>query len=394
MKNLFIVLSILSMFSLTAFSQVTIGSSHRPEDFSILQLEGNGGLRFPQLSTVQRNALPVSGSTDANGLVIYNTDKGTLELWTGNVWVTVPYSGSSLDSNIVGINGIGVSKDENSSETKISLGGQFDSTRILDLNGSNLELVTNKGQLKVNGNYADSLPALDVAGKVRITKPEALPNGGSTLVIDDDGNIGVETVQNKVSMVFFAQSKGKQEYDVISKDNKFNGDTEVGKIVRWNTADVVYNGAKIAQFADENIAVDPEESKLSDKDANKTDFVIQQQGEYEVAGFISYRPNSVLDSSDQDSAVINVTIEVSEDDGKTWREVNLSRTIWAGGFNRVQTILIPPAVVTLKKGSRLHLAFYNPFTSDKALAQGQSANWGISAPSGGTYSKGIRITAL
>ena len=393
MRNLSIILAFL-MFSLTTFSQVTIGASNKPESFSILQLEGgNGGVRFPQLTTIERDALSTEGNVKAAGLVIYNIDKKVLEFWDGTKWTTFTSSTTDIP-NIVGQNGIGTTVDTITNQVNVSLGGQFTSTRTLDLNGSNLELTTNEGQLKINGNYADNLPALNVEGKVRITKPEPLPVGGSTLVIDDDGNIGIESIKNKISLVFFAQSKSKQEYNKIYTDDSFNGDTEVGKIVRWSPTDIVYNNANLAKFSEEDVPLDTNETAQSDKNAIKTDFIMQQDGEYEVTGFISYRPNAVIYNTDQDSAVLNVTIEVSQDGGTTWREITLNRTIWSGGFNRVQTLLIPPAVVNLKKGDRVHMSFYNPFKSDSALPQGQLVNWGISAPTGGTYSKAIRITAL
>lgn len=124
-----------------------------------------------------------------------------MEFWDGTKWST--FTSSTLDVlNVVGENGIGASLDSITNEVSVSLGGQFTSTRTLDFNGSNLEMTTNDGQLKINGDYASTLPALDVEGKVRITKPQPLATGGSTLVIDDAGNIGIESIKNKISLVF------------------------------------------------------------------------------------------------------------------------------------------------------------------------------------------------
>ncbi|MDR3328231.1 MAG: hypothetical protein LBT04_09020 [Prevotellaceae bacterium] len=89
-KVLFITLLITAMVTMPqgAMSQVTIGADKSPETFSVLELISNGtnkGLRLPQLTTTQRNALVLTGNDLARGLTIFNSTTRCLEYWAGNV---------------------------------------------------------------------------------------------------------------------------------------------------------------------------------------------------------------------------------------------------------------------------------------------------------------------
>jgi len=93
-KNQFWLLAMLLMtflFAMSAKAQVTIGSLEAPKPFSVLELISNDkGLRLPQLTTGERNALGITSATQgAEGLVIYNTDDDCLEFWNGNEWISL-----------------------------------------------------------------------------------------------------------------------------------------------------------------------------------------------------------------------------------------------------------------------------------------------------------------
>ncbi|NDV47581.1 hypothetical protein D0T49_11030 [Paludibacter sp. 221] len=78
-----------SFFIFSANAQVTIGADKAPESFSLLEVTGTtGGLRLPQLTTVQRDALAVSGRDLAKGLTIFNTDIDCMETWNGSKWLS------------------------------------------------------------------------------------------------------------------------------------------------------------------------------------------------------------------------------------------------------------------------------------------------------------------
>ncbi|MDR2005359.1 MAG: PKD domain-containing protein [Prevotella sp.] len=100
---------LLFLFSLlgTMFGQVTIGEGIPPQKFSILEIVSNktGGIRLPQLTTAERDALSATaefqaedhrgdaaGSTDPGlglGLTIYNTETNCMEYWNGKKWVSL-----------------------------------------------------------------------------------------------------------------------------------------------------------------------------------------------------------------------------------------------------------------------------------------------------------------
>jgi hypothetical protein len=70
-------------------AQVTIGYDKSPESFSILELVSNSkGLRLPQMTTAQRQALVFTGhETEAMGLQIFNTSTKCFETWNGTAWI-------------------------------------------------------------------------------------------------------------------------------------------------------------------------------------------------------------------------------------------------------------------------------------------------------------------
>ncbi|MDR1371651.1 MAG: formylglycine-generating enzyme family protein [Dysgonamonadaceae bacterium] len=93
MKRIFLTMTALFMLSaIGASAQVNIGSLEKPQDFSLLELEGNGtrGLRLPQLDSDQRDALVslfASHETEALGLQIFNIFTRCVETWNGAEWI-------------------------------------------------------------------------------------------------------------------------------------------------------------------------------------------------------------------------------------------------------------------------------------------------------------------
>ncbi len=91
---------ILLLGTLTAFmavinlnAQVAIGNEEAPQPFSLLEImtvNQDGGLRLPQLTTAERDALDLSSNPDkAKGLLIYNKDNDCLEYWNLTKWVSL-----------------------------------------------------------------------------------------------------------------------------------------------------------------------------------------------------------------------------------------------------------------------------------------------------------------
>jgi hypothetical protein len=96
MKKFIVLAGFIALMSGAALNaQVTIGQDKSPEPFSVLELISNNarGLRLPQLTTVQREALNLSAlnepqKTMAMGLTIFNTTTGCVETWNGTVWIS------------------------------------------------------------------------------------------------------------------------------------------------------------------------------------------------------------------------------------------------------------------------------------------------------------------
>lgn len=88
-------------FASNATAQISIGTvngrAKAPEKFAALEIvsDGKGGLRLPQLTTDQRNALALASVTDAtkktltSGLTILNTTTNCVEYWNANRWISL-----------------------------------------------------------------------------------------------------------------------------------------------------------------------------------------------------------------------------------------------------------------------------------------------------------------
>ena len=76
-------------------AQVTIGDDKAPETFSALEIISNGdkGLRLPQMTTAERNALTATfgnpANSEAQGLQIFNKSTGCVDTWNGNEWLSL-----------------------------------------------------------------------------------------------------------------------------------------------------------------------------------------------------------------------------------------------------------------------------------------------------------------
>jgi hypothetical protein len=91
-KNLFFIwlLFIALLFSINIEAQMTIGGKKAPEPYSVLELANKGGLRLPQLTTTQRNALGATAlDAKSHGLFIYNTTTTCIEYWDSVRWVSL-----------------------------------------------------------------------------------------------------------------------------------------------------------------------------------------------------------------------------------------------------------------------------------------------------------------
>ena len=80
------------MFLMTANvqAQITVGADVPPKPYSVLEISTEnvkGGLRLPQLTTTERNALDTkSDNVAAKGLLVYNKDENCVNYYNGSKW--------------------------------------------------------------------------------------------------------------------------------------------------------------------------------------------------------------------------------------------------------------------------------------------------------------------
>lgn len=180
MKRILFTVYLLSIiaFSNLANAQILIGDPDKePESFSMVQLEGKGGLRLPVLTTSQRDALSLSGNNKALGLVIYHITLQQVEYWNGTQWVT-----PLLESE----NGLTVHPDGR----KIELGGNLVENTTIDLKDKNLYFNFTTGKFRIG----DKL--LTVAGdRVGINTDDSQGifhlEADNSIIINTAGKMGV-----------------------------------------------------------------------------------------------------------------------------------------------------------------------------------------------------------
>jgi len=86
---------LLLFFTLPLKAQVTIGAQKAPHSYSVLELKSAKGLRLPMLSNSERDALNLtSDSTEASGLVIFNSDMDCIEFWADGMWTDLCSGGA------------------------------------------------------------------------------------------------------------------------------------------------------------------------------------------------------------------------------------------------------------------------------------------------------------
>lgn len=155
MKPIYIIITCLSLFICTGniAAQITVGAKKDPAPFSALQLEGNGGLRLPQVSAINRGQIDVSSSS-AIGLWIYNSS-----LMNGNYWDGIKWN--NFQEPAIIRNGLTVLPDQ-----KMGLGGDLSKNTVLNLNGNNFKILTGNSSfwigsslLKITNNHIALQPA-------------------------------------------------------------------------------------------------------------------------------------------------------------------------------------------------------------------------------------------
>jgi len=92
--KLFVAFSL--FFSVTKIqAQVSIGADHPPKPQSVLELRSEyapgvfGGMRLPQLSSIERDLIIGLDEPSSFGLMIYNTTINCVQFWNGSKWISL-----------------------------------------------------------------------------------------------------------------------------------------------------------------------------------------------------------------------------------------------------------------------------------------------------------------
>lgn len=363
--------------------QVSIGSSPtgdaiEPNDFSVLELISNtGGLRLPHLTTEERDTLSNTDAFKAEahradlvsaknpglglGLIIYNTSNNTIEYWDGIQWARL--------FELSAINGLSLNGHE------VELGGTLSKATNLNIGTNSLHFNSDKGSVTVAG--STSAPTLDIEGNLRIGSAPSISNA-SALVRDDNTGIIGTAVAIPPRFAFIQSTQGQklatqQEIDLFNTGIDFK--------VTWDEVDIVSNNV---------VAFD-----------NTNDyFVINQDGLYELSGFLNYAAYSTIPPTYPTTASggrsgVNATIQIDKNDGNGWTDFTAARYTFTGTAvnNTAVTIVIPPGVSMFTKGTKIRMTFRNP-SSNFGLPHGTSGSNGITLPTGVQFTKGMKILAL
>jgi hypothetical protein len=82
-------ITFITFMNTNLYSQVTIGSDATPPNYSLLELDATvtkGGMHLPKINSTERDALTTILNVNAQGLLIWNTDAGKLQIWLGSGW--------------------------------------------------------------------------------------------------------------------------------------------------------------------------------------------------------------------------------------------------------------------------------------------------------------------
>ena len=170
------------LLTVSLSAQVMVGSDEAPANYSILQIEGVGGLQLPRLTLAERNAMTPLTTADA-GMVIFLDDPDTnarqFQFWTGSTWLSMT-SSSGLDGSTSGIYG-------NGGSVPYKLGGNLDEFTQIIQGENSLYFDATNSTFSVGGN---AFVVTD--GGVGINKtPSSIPDPATFDIKVDKGETGI-----------------------------------------------------------------------------------------------------------------------------------------------------------------------------------------------------------
>jgi len=130
-------------------SQVVVGANAPLSSYTILQLEGIGGLRLPRMTTTGRdtNLTPLLGKDASAGLMIYNETEDCIEFWDGEMWNPLKVH-SGLNNSKNGVKGNGTTA------SPFKLGGDIVDPVTINQDGNNLFFDATSGMFVISNTTA------------------------------------------------------------------------------------------------------------------------------------------------------------------------------------------------------------------------------------------------
>ena len=147
-------------------------------------------------------------------------------------------------------------------------------------------------------------------------------------------DIGLTTVLKNylANRVYSLNSKSTQEFTYTTINNTSN--TNGGIPVTFADTDMVVSTGNIVTKAAEV-------------------FTINITGLYEISAYVNYNPNRTTMNAGQRGAFLNLKLQRSLDNGKTWSDVIGNRTAWGIKVtNYLKTVLMVSTPVSLTAGNK------------------------------------------
>lgn len=370
------ILFIISLFVVPYFICAQVGiNTENPDKSSLLDVVGtNKGVLFPRVGLNSEYDMTTI-SDPAIGLLVYNTGENGFPYpgyvaWNGWIWVRM--SSTILKAH----NGL-TSSDPWDGHQDVHLGGMLHFETVIFQNGNNMVFENKYGGIfKIDGIEANATipgatPALEVVGKIKITPPGQVPGNNNRLVVNPSGEVGIETTETMQTPMAYAQSPEVQAYNINSATTtSFNSGVPI--VVDFSSSDFVINN-------------------ITTLDPASGEFTILNDGIYDVSGYVNYQPSS----SGSNFAALNLIIQYQAVGSGTWEELSLARQIFTGQATKdiTSTVVVPSAAKKMNKGDKLRMVLVKPPIGDNH-GNFSTPPWGIKLPTGGKYSKSIRILAI
>ncbi len=252
MKNIFLFIAMLLLFSSTLFSQVSINTDNSaPDNSAMLDVKSTTrGALLPRMTTAER----ISIASPAAGLTVYDLTTQSYWYYNGTAWTTIantPWTvnGNNIYANITGKAGIGTTLPDD----KLHLYDSVNLRILIETPDNSYAGVRTRTSLReyFMGTIGDRWSVFDNYA------------GGDRISVLPDGNVGIATATPEPSAALDVSSTTKGFLPPRMSTEQRNGiSSPVAGLVVFNTSENVlnvYNGSAWASL----LPVSPFECGLS-----------------------------------------------------------------------------------------------------------------------------------